>query len=219
MTTVPKTHRSVRCAGVAILFAVSGLLACTSNAPVSRTQCEVGDWETIGHRDGAQGRRSTALLELQEACIEYGYRAEREPYMRGWSVGAREYCAPSNGFTVGERGGRHENICPDDLRADFAAAYQRGRTIHLARTSVEELEERIEAGTVRLEEVRADLISTAAAQLNPLLTPTRRGELVAELQGLNDEKNRLVEELPQWREDLERQRRALEQLVLDEGTR
>lgn len=184
-------------------------LGCQSNAPLSKTQCEIGDWQTLGHRDGAQGLPSTQLLALQEACIEHGIRAERDDYMLGWSEGVRTYCRPNHGLTLGESGEAHNNICPDDLRPDFIAAYQEGRSYYLAQVRVVQLDEEIEEKTERLEEVRSDIVSTAAAQLNPLLTPTRRAELVAELQSLNDERKRLQESLPELRADLVEQREAL----------
>ena len=187
---------------------------CAKKPAVSQAQCEMGDWQSMGHRDGARGQRSSDLLDLQEACFEYGISADREQYMAGWNAGVRDYCVPSNAYTVGESGRGHANVCPEDLREPFLAAYQQGRELHLARQKVGELKTAIDRDTARLEQVRADIVSTAAAQLNPVLTPTRRAELVAQLQSLNDEKNRLTVDIPQHRLDLvtaERELDALEQ--------
>ncbi len=56
---------------------------------------------------------------------------------------------------------------------------------------------------------------TAAAQLNPILTPSRRAELLAGLQGLNDEKKRLTADIPLWRTELVKMRRELDVLTLE----
>jgi len=151
-------------------------------------------------------------LSCSDAHRRHGVTPDRDAYMLGWEKGVREYCVPSNGFSAGESGQPNNNVCPEDLREDFVQGYQRGRSIHLTRARVEALETKIEEGTARLQEVRKEIISTAAAQLNPLLTPSRRAELVAEVQGLNDEKNRLVGDLPRLRDELVTQERALDDL-------
>ena len=208
---------------VSILLSLSlmSLVAgCASTPEVSETQCQIGDWETLGQRDGSEGEKSTKLLELQEACIAYGIKPDRETYMAGWDRGVRDYCSPTNAFAIGDAGRSHNNVCPEDLREEFAGAFAKGKSLSSARDAIADKEVAIEEGTKRLEVVRKGVISTAAAQLNPLLTPSRRAELVAELQGLNDEKNRLTKDIPLWRTelvDLQRQLDVMSREVSESG--
>lgn len=198
--------------GLIFLSSAALMTGCASTPEISETRCRIGDWETLGERDGAQGARSSQLLELQEACIEYGVTPDRETYMAGWDRGVRDYCSPSNAFAIGESGRRHSNVCPEDMREAFSEAFGNGKSLSDARRAVADKEEAIEEGTARLEVVRKEVISTAAAQLNPLLTPSKRAGLLAELQGLNDEKKRLSSDIPLWRTELVTLKRELEDL-------
>jgi hypothetical protein len=195
------------------LAAMLFMAGCAGTPRISEARCKIGDWETLGERDGALGIRSSNLLDLQEACIEYGVKPDRETYMAGWERGVRDYCVPTNGFAVGESGRRHNNVCPDELREEFVAAFGKGQSLHAARVAVAEKEEAIQEGTARLEFVRSEVISTAAAQINPILTPSRRAELLAELQSLNDEKKRLTADIPLWRTELVTLERELDVLT------
>ena len=120
----------------ALLFTLAG---CSSNS-VSESQCLAGDWQTIGYRDGANGYRSTQLLNHQNACVKHGVIPDRASYMAGWEQGVREYCEANNGYDVGERGEGYDNVCPDDMRDAFLAAYHSGRELYLARSEVSDLE-------------------------------------------------------------------------------
>ena len=211
------TRRPRRRAALALALSIALALiaACAPKGPISEAQCRVGDWSLLGERDGAAGHPNTRLLALQEACLTHEVQPDREAYIAGWNTGVRRFCQPGKAFSLGDGGETHEHVCPEDLRADFDAAYEDGRSFHLARVRIADLERDIETKTARLEEVRSELISVAAAQLNPLLTPTRRGELIAELQGLNDEKKRLEGELPELQQDLRTQTRALDERMRD----
>ncbi len=123
-------------------------------------RCKIGDWATLGEseRDGALGVRSSQLLELQEACMEYGVRPDRDTYTAGWDRGVRDYWAPSNAVVIGDSGRRRKNVCPEDLREEFATAFGRGESLNDARAAVTHKEEAIEDGTALLEVVRKDVI-------------------------------------------------------------
>ena len=172
------------------------LAGCGGGATVSQSQCVAGDWQTLGYSDGVRGYRSSRLLAHQDACVKHGVIPDRHGYKLGWEEGAREYCEPYNAFSIGEHGKGHNNVCPTDLRAEFLTAYQEGRTLYRARVEVTNLERAITQKTARLEYVKAEIVSTAAAQLNPALTTTERVELLARTQRLNTERNRIIAEIP-----------------------
>jgi len=183
------------------LLALTALAACASNS-VSESQCIAGDWQTIGYRDGVNGYRSTELLEHQNACVKHGVIPDRAAYMAGWEQGVREYCEPNNGYDVGERGYGYNNVCPDAQREAFLAAYHDGRALYLARTEVSDLQQQIYQREGRLEEIKTELVSSAAQQFDPLLTPVARVDLLASMQRLADEQGRINAELPQMRQEL-----------------
>src|SRR5262245_48729919 len=156
-----------------MLIVVATLCGCRS-ASVTQSQCLAGDWETVGYRDGANGYRSTELLEHQNACVKYGVIPDRTSYMAGWERGVREYCDATNGFAVGARGEGYANVCPDDQREPFLNAYHDGRQLYLARVEVSNLEQAISEHEYRIEQIRAGIVSSATQQLDPTLTPAAR---------------------------------------------
>jgi hypothetical protein len=171
------------------------LMGCGGGS-VTRNQCYAGDWQTLGYRDGSQGYSSTRLLDHQDACVSHGVVPDRAAYMAGHREGLAEYCRPSNAFAVGERGYPHNNVCPDSDRNAFESAYRSGRQFYLARVEVEELERLIAQRQFRLEQVKAELVSSATEQLNPTLTPAQRVDLLAWMQRLGEEKATIERELP-----------------------
>ena len=200
----------MRFASVFLTFLL--VTGCAGRGTVSENQCAVGDWQSLGYRDGINGYRSTRLLEHGDACMKHDIVPDRSAYMLGWEEGIRSYCEPNNGFSVGERGWQHNNVCPADLRADFLMAYKEGRRLYMARVEVANLEREIEHKTNRLDAVNAQIVSDAAAQLNPDLTPAERIELGARVPRLYEEKRRLLDELPDLEAELEISRRELEHL-------
>src|SRR5262245_58214307 len=107
---------------VTILVSLGSVAGCQSDS-ISESQCIAGDWQTVGYRDGANGYRSTELLEQQNACVKHGVIPDRAAYMAGWEQGVAEYCEANNGYEVGERGAIYNNVCPDGQREAFLAAY------------------------------------------------------------------------------------------------
>jgi hypothetical protein len=184
---------------IAVLLTVAG---CSSNPSVTESQCIAGDWQTVGYRDGVNGLRSTQLLQHQDACVQHDVIPDRTTYMVGWKQGVREYCNPHNAFTTGERGQLYYNVCPAAMDHDFQVAYQNGRELYLARAAVANLERKIVDRENRLEVVRAEIVSSAASQLDPTLTTTQRIELIAYTKRLADEKSRIQAEIPELEDAL-----------------
>ena len=193
------------------LFAVA-LAGCAGKPSMSANQCAVGDWQTVGYRDAVNGKRSTALLIHQDACMEHGVAPDRTAYMSGWEQGAQEYCQPNNGFYIGERGWSHNNICPAELRAGFLTAYQEGQHLYQARLVVSNLEWEIDQKTNRLEAIKSEIISAGAAQLNAELSLEERVQLGARVQRLLDEQARLKQEIPSLEAELAVKSRELDKL-------
>lgn len=188
-----------------LLFSIVALtlFGCGGGATVTENQCYAGDWESLGYRDGAEGLRSSQLLEHQEACGPYGVVPDRQAYIAGWQAGSNEYCQPNSAFEIGELGYGHSNICAADMQQAFTAAYRQGRQLYLARRDVQNLESLIGEREARLEYVRTEIVTTSTDQLNPALTVAQRVDLLAATQRLSEEKARIEQELPRLHADLE----------------
>lgn len=198
---------------LAILLAKLTLLAgCGGGASVSQNQCIASDWETLGYRDGVNGIRSSRLLAHQDACVEHGIIPDRTAYMRGWEDGVREYCQPNRAFEIGELGQGHDNVCPQGMQTEFTTAYREGRKLYLARVEVSSLERLIGEKEHRLEHVKAEIVSSAADQLNPSMTPADRVNMLAYTHRLTEEKQRLESEIPALVDELAHKQAELERL-------
>lgn len=191
---------------------LASVFACQSKkrrASLSENQCIAGDWETIGYFDGAQGYRSSRLLAHQDACVEFGRVPDRDTYLTGWREGIGEYCQPDNGYAQGLGGGSYQNVCPEDVEADFLAGYQRGRTLYEARRAYAAAEARVSRLEQRRIHIEAEIVSSGTAQLNPLLTPAARIERAASMKRLVDERIEIDRDLPGLREAVAQRRAEL----------
>ncbi len=157
-----RLHSCVSLAMAALLFVLAG---CSSNS-VSESRCIAGDWQTIGYRDGADGYRSTQLLNHQNACVKHGVIPIAR---RTWPVGRRcaRDCEPNDGYEVGERGEGYDNVCPDDMRDAFLAPYHAGRDLLSRACEVRDLEDAISQREYRLDEIKTELVSSTTQQLIP----------------------------------------------------
>lgn len=178
------------------------LLVLTGCTSVGKKQCLVGDWETLGYRDGLNGAQSTALLGHQNTCLKYGVTPDREDYLAGWHAGNLRYCHPDNGFDVGLRGATYGNVCPEHLHSDFRAAYDDGRRLYLAQVEIDRLQHAIAERELRLREVQAELAGITGAVLHPEASAPDLAALVITAKDLAEEKGRLQAEIDELKREL-----------------
>jgi hypothetical protein len=195
-TAMPRTLNRVTLLSLLALGGCAGSL--------SKSQCLAEDWETVGFRDGIAGAQSSALLNHQNACGKHGIVPERNAYLAGWRDGVEQYCQASNGFAVGDRGGRYGNVCPPHLQGAFLTAYRDGRQLHLARAAVAEIDQAIAQRENRLQQIKSELTDIAAGLIVPGTTISDRTAMVLTAKDLaeeNGELNREIESLHMERAD------------------
>jgi hypothetical protein len=189
-----------------MLAGLLALIVLGGCAGTKRNQCVAWDWETVGYRDGVNGWQSSALLRHQETCAKHGITPDRDAYLAGWQAGIVQYCQPTNGFMVGERGGPYGNVCPAHLRDDFHAAYQDGRQLYLVKVDIANIHRAIDARSARLREVKALLAGYATGVLHEEATTADRAGMLLTVKDLALEQGQLEAEI----EDLRRQAAARE---------
>lgn len=191
------------------LISLTCLLALTvaagcANRSLSAHQCQAGDWQTVGYRDGVNGKNQSHLLEHQNACGRHNIVPDAAGYRSGWAQGIREYCQPQRAYDLGVSGGRLRSVCPADLSTSYRAAFEDGRVLYLARHEVNRLENKIARDKQRIDAIGNELIDTATAQVDPTLTTQDRLDLLADSKALMDERDRLSRGLPGLAVDLDR---------------
>ncbi len=123
------------------LPAVMCMLCLGACATLSESECQSGDWERIGFRDGQNGRPIARFDEHREACTPYGVVPAELPYRAGRERGLNFYCTPANALAVGRRGENYAGVCPAWAERSFLPAYEVGRDIYVARQRVERIEQ------------------------------------------------------------------------------
>ena len=144
-----------------IVGAVSVLSGC---ATLSEEECRAADWRTIGFEDGTMGKPIGQIGKHREACADHGVPVDLTAYKEGHEEGMVIFCQPASGFELGNRGGRFNDDCPVDLRADFYAAYEDGYRAFKLRREVRNSEQDIRRYQQSLE-VIAEQIKMLEANL------------------------------------------------------
>ena len=181
-----------RCLQGLLMAVLAGLAGCAS---LSESQCLADDWQTVGHRDGLQGKQSSNLLNHHDACIKHGVVPDRDSYMLGWHKGVSQYCLPENGFAAGERGASYGNVCPEHLQASFFDAYQQGRKLYLAKAEISNLQKSIVHKERHLERVKHDLVDAEVLLIEGDISSVERRELLEETKALAKEQGELEAEI------------------------
>ena len=119
------------------LYALLGLAlaAMCGCAPVSKSECETGDWYDIGVRDGTRGYGEERFLQNAQACAKHGLTADRERWLDGRMQGLQRYCTPHNAFEVGARNESYGGVCRQFDEDGFLRGYRLGRDLGEARST------------------------------------------------------------------------------------
>ena len=95
--------------GLSIISSVYLLSGC---ATLSKQECMVGDWQTIGYNDGVAGYHSDRLASHTKACAKAGVAPDYQSWERGRQSGLQQYCTVNNAYNVGRRGRQLNTVCP-----------------------------------------------------------------------------------------------------------
>ena len=99
--------------------AVLAILLSGCASGLSKEECHLADWRTIGYEDGVRGLAQSRISGHRKACAEHGVAMNLDAYRGGWDEGVRRYCQPANGFRQGRAGSRYNGVCPADLEPAF----------------------------------------------------------------------------------------------------
>ena len=95
--------------GLSIISSVYLLSGC---ATLSKQECTIGDWQTIGYNDGVAGYHSDRLASHTKACAKAGVAPDYQSWERGRQSGLKQYCTVNNAYNVGRRGRQLNTVCP-----------------------------------------------------------------------------------------------------------
>lgn len=179
-----------------VVFAIGAVLLTGCAGGLSKDECLYADWRAIGYEDGARGAPASAVSSHRQACAKKaGVTPDMAAYLAGRDSGLRDYCQPSNGFSVGANGGRYYGVCTGPGEGAFVTAYQSGNQLFTLESDVARSRNALAAAEARLEQIRHDIDHAEVALISPTTPHAERVDILADLKNLNDEKKRIKSSL------------------------
>ena len=183
----------------------------TGCASMSKDECRVVDWRTVGYEDGVAGRASDTIGRYRKDCASVGVAPDLNAYRAGRAEGLREYCRPQNGFRAGANGAYYGGFCPSDLAPAFTQAYDSGLELHARQHRLNEAIARLAQARSEIESVEHQMVSNSSAVLAKVSSSEARAQALLETTQLAGRHQHLQEALPQLEQETQRCRRELEE--------
>ena len=164
---------------------------------MSKDECALADWQTIGYEDGLRGFPAERIGMHRVACAKHQVTPNLAAYSAGRERGLRDYCQPKNGFRAGLNGTGYANVCSGSTETAFVNAYQWGRQIHDARAELRTTNSRLRNARDGLTHTNTAMASVTAELVLPAVPIERRTWLATELVRLTQERSELVARIDQ----------------------
>jgi hypothetical protein len=197
--------------GIGAFLAVLVLLQ--GCATLDKDECMLADWRLIGYQDGVSGKSAAAVGEYREDCAKHAVVPDLDAYRAGREEGLQQYCKADNGYRLGNAGHGLAAVCPTALEDDFRDAYNAGRKLYLARSTVNKTHTRINNRKQRLSTLEGNRTQKLAALIADGLKADQRVMILYEVNELQQEMDGVEDEIVDLEFDLEDQQARLDQLT------
>jgi len=196
-------HRRVL---LSLVLSVSLIQGCAS---ISRDECQVADWRTVGMEDGAQGAAPDAIGRYRKACAEHGVTPDLDAYMQGRSEGLKSYCTPGNGFNVGSQGYDYAGVCPKNVEKGFLDAYSSGHRLYELESAVNEALDGVTYTSNQIDYMKKDLAAKEAALVSGEMSTQDRVQLALDIKDLSRQQGALEHDLTARQREYDNRNRQL----------
>jgi hypothetical protein len=193
------------------LILIAGLLAISGCASMSKQECRVVDWRTVGYEDGTAGRSGDTISRHRKACAAAGVTPDLDAYQSGRAEGLREYCQPENGYRVGANGWDYAGFCAADLAPTFIEAYQSGRELHAHQSRLQAVTARLSYAHNEIQRIDKQLTSDSLVIVDKNTTTEARAQALLQVKQLVETRQRLRDEIPHLEDDRRRLEYELDQ--------
>ncbi len=133
-----KNNSYLYCLGLGFILVI--IAAC---APISKEQCNLGDWYGIGLSDGMAGHTLSRLTQIQKKCAKTGVVVDLNQYKAGRSEGLKQFCTPQTAFSRGSKGYSNNNVCPSNVATKFNTAYGYGYALYAQKKKIKNIDSEI----------------------------------------------------------------------------
>jgi hypothetical protein len=119
-----------------LIMLTSQLLACAS---ISKNECLLGDWYSLGVNDGKAGELSSKFREYQKDCADHGVTPDFKTYQQGHSQGLVFFCDFPHGEAWGRAGKDYNTACTGPMEPAFRSGFQQGQRWYKAKKVVDDI--------------------------------------------------------------------------------
>ena len=167
-----------------MFLALNALGGC---ATLSKSQCKVGDWHSIGKTDGKYGRPLDYFEKHKSACKEHNIKAKTALYLKGRNEGLKSYCQIQHQVDLGLSGLQYTHVCKGAIVPLLIEANKFGIKISTVKSNLNSVEDQIS-------EVRTQLRSKSISEKEQSRLESEENRLLDQQDRLRDELRRLKQE-------------------------
>jgi hypothetical protein len=112
---------------------------------ISLTECQSGNWETIGYNDSFNGKLNNRFSLLEGQCATHGVKPSFEDYQKGFEKGKMDLCNPKSAFVLGVKNEEKIiNQCPNEILLSAKAEFDKGFKIYKAKAALDKTTKEID---------------------------------------------------------------------------
>jgi len=178
-----------------LVSAAAAVLLLAGCAGMDESECLAADWRMIGFEDGSVGRSQANIGEYRKACADHGVTPSLAQYQQGYAEGVRNFCTQRNGFEQGKRGAAYRGICPTDLQAGFAEAYDQGRDFYELSSAVSSLTSKINNSKSRIKSLEESIAQNVLDVASDETTAEMRVSLMLKIKNQHREIRELKDQI------------------------
>ncbi|WDE07531.1 DUF2799 domain-containing protein [Thalassomonas viridans] len=108
-------------------------------ATMSKEECLVADWYTIGLEDGSEGKPAAHIGEHRKACADAGVSPNITRYNAGRKAGLKDYCVASRGYQLAMSGDAYHGVCRGPQEKGFLKGFKNGKIVYQAKAALEQV--------------------------------------------------------------------------------
>jgi len=137
-----------------LTFCILILLGVSSCSTMSKSECQVADWQAIGLEDGVNGRSSSYIGYRRKDCAKHGVMFNLEQYNIGREAGLKQYCTYQSGYRHGSYGYSYFTVCQGEQHGLYQEGYNRGHELYDLKKEIDHLLKDLHVKEVHLTEVK-----------------------------------------------------------------
>ncbi len=151
--------------GTVLLGSTVMLSAC---ATMSKEECKVADWRTVGYQDAASGQYAQ-LSDHAKSCSKVKIVPDKNQYMLGYTEGEKSYCTYDNGIKAGETNKYVNGLCSQTgLKASFSKGYEQGKKRRAKSKEIEAKQKHVAEIDKQLKDVTLKKVSLSVESVSML---------------------------------------------------